>query len=79
MAATLSMEEAKLRLSRMGKTAADVGRELGVSKAIVLGVLDGRFKGTRGDGHKVAVALGLKDGVIVDEGASICEAVKAAA
>lgn len=79
MAATLSIEEAKVRLSRMGKTAADVGRELGVSKAIVLGVLDGRFKGTRGDAHKVAVALGIKDGVILDDATSIAEAMKAAA
>ena len=46
MSATITREEAKARLSRIGKTAADVGRELGVSKAVVLGVLDGRFTAT---------------------------------
>lgn len=79
MSATISLEEARDRLSRIGRTAADVARELGVSKAVVLGVLDGRFKGTRGDGHKVAVALGLKDGIIVADDAPICEALKALA
>ncbi len=65
-------------LSRMGKTSADIARELHVSPAIVRGVIEGRFKGTRGDAHKVAVALGLKDGVNVDDAASISKAVKAA-
>ena len=75
----VSLEEAKARLSRIGKTAGDVARELGVSSAIVRGVLDGRFKGARGDAHKVAVALGVKDGVIVEDGMSISDAMKAAA
>lgn len=65
-------------LSRMGKTPADIARELSVSPAIVRGVIEGRFKGTRGAAHKVAVALGLKDGVIVDDAAPVARAVKAA-
>jgi gp16 family phage-associated protein len=79
MSDCVSLEEAKARLSRIGKTAGDLARELGVSNAIVRGVLDGRFKGTRGDAHKVAVALGLKEGIIVADGASIADAMKAAA
>lgn len=79
MSEGVSLEEAKIRLARIGKTAGDVARELGVSHAIVRGVLEGRFKGTRGDAHKVAVALGLKDGLIVADGMSISEAMKAAA
>ncbi len=79
MSECVSLEEAKARLSRIGKTAGDVARELGVSSAIVRGVLDGRFKGARGDAHKVAVALGVKDGVIVEDGMSISDAMKAAA
>lgn len=75
----VSLEEARSRLSRIGRSASDVARELGVSKTVVLGVLDGRFKGTRGDAHKVAVALGLKDGVIVDDDMSIADAIKVAA
>lgn len=78
MSNSAKLKEARERLSRIGRTAADVARELGVSKQIVLGVLDGRFKGTRGDAHKVAVALGLKDGVIVSDDMPIAEAIKAA-
>ncbi|WP_288804179.1 AAA family ATPase [uncultured Novosphingobium sp.] len=51
MSDCVSLEEAKARLTYIGKTAGDVARELGVSNAIVRGVLDGRFKGTRGDAH----------------------------
>lgn len=65
-------------LSRIGKSHADVARELGVDRAIVRGVLYGHLKGTRGDAHKVAVALGIKDGVIVDDATPLIEAMKAA-
>lgn len=77
MTHSTSLEEARARLSRIGKTAVDVARELGVSKQVVRGVLSGKFKGTRGDAHTVAVALGLKDGVIVQDGMSIADAIKA--
>lgn len=79
MANCLSLEEARSRLSRLGKTAADVARELGVPPEIARRVLDGRLKGERGDAHKVAVALGLKDGIILADGISISEAMKVAA
>ncbi len=75
----VSLEEARERLTRIGKTVADVARELGVSHSIVRGVLSGKFKGAHGDAHKVAVALGLKDGIIVADGMPISEAMKAAA
>ena len=77
MSTSITLEEARSRLSRIGKTAVDVARELGVSKQVVRGVLDGKFKDTRGDAHKVAVALGLKDGLIVQDGMSIADAIKA--
>jgi gp16 family phage-associated protein len=66
-------------LSRTGKTHADVAAELGVARAVVRGVLYGHLKGDRGDAHKVAVALGLKDGLIVGDGLSIADALKAIA
>lgn len=65
-------------LTRIGKSHGDVARELGVDRAVVRGVLYGHLKGARGDAHKVAVALGLKEGVIVDEATTIADAVKAA-
>ena len=73
------LEAARNRLSQMGKTAADVARELGVSQYIASGVLAGRIQGTRGDAHKVAVWLGLKEGVIVPAGQSLTDAMKAVA
>ena len=78
MSESLTLKEARERLVRIGRTASDVARELGVSKQVVLGVLDGRFKGTRGDAHKVAVALGLKEGIIIADDMPIVDAMKAA-
>lgn len=78
MSSVLSLEEARARLSRIGKTTVDVAREMKVSKGVVRGVLAGRLKGTAGDAHKVAVALGIKDGVIVEDGTPISEAIKVA-
>lgn len=63
-------------LSRIGKSHSDVARELGVARTVVHGVVHGRLKGNRGDAHKVAVALGLKDGVIVDDATPISDAIK---
>jgi len=71
-------EAIRQALSRLGKSHSDVARELGVDRAVVRGVLYGRLKGARGDAHKVAVALGLKDGFIMADGTPIAEAVKAA-
>lgn len=79
MSKSIKLEEARARLSRIGKTSADVAREVGVARDVVAAVLSGRLKGNRGDAHKVAVALGLKDGVIVEDGMSIHDAMKAAA
>ena len=66
-------------LSQSGKTHADVADELGVARAVVRGVLYGHLKGDRGDAHKVAVALGLKDGIVVADGVSITDAIRRAA
>ena len=65
-------------LSRLGKSHSDVARELGVDRAVVRGVLYGHLKGARGDAHKVAVALGIKDGVVVNYAMTITDAIKAA-
>jgi len=75
----VSLADVRDRLSRLGKTAADVARELEVSPIVVRGILDGKFKGARGDAHKVAVALGLKKGIVVADDMSIAEALKAVA
>jgi gp16 family phage-associated protein len=78
MAEPISLEEARRRLSRLGKTHADVAREVGVPLGVVNGLLYGRLQGKRGDAHKVAVALGLKEGVVVPPDATLAEAMRAA-
>ena len=79
MSKTSDPKAIRENLSRIGKTPGDVARELGVDRATVDGVLSGRLQGKRGDAHKVAVALGIKDGIIVTEDMSIADAMKLAA
>jgi len=79
MPSTAKLEAARQALSRIGKTHGDVADELGVDRTVVRAVLYGRLKGQRGDAHKVAVALGIKDGVIVDKQLPLAEALKAGA
>ncbi len=57
-------DEVKADFERRGKTIRQFAREIGVNERIVYEVLRGRFKGRRGQAHKAAVLLGLKDGVI---------------
>lgn len=78
MAHERSAEVIRAALSRIGKSHSDVARELGVDRTVVRGVLYGRLKGSRGDAHKVAVALGMKEGFVVDDATPISEAINAA-
>lgn len=78
MAKQLNPKVIREALSRIGKSHSEVARELGVDRTIVRGLLYGHLKGARGDAHKAAVALGMKDGVIVDDALPIAEAIKAA-
>lgn len=57
-------QEVRADFERRGKTIRQFAREIGVNDRIVYEVLRGRFKGRRGQAHKAAVLLGLKDGVI---------------
>lgn len=57
-------EDARRELDRKGVTIRKFARNIGVSERIVYGVLQGRFKGRRGQAHKAAVLLGMKDGVV---------------
>jgi len=60
-------EAVRAELIRRGKSIADWSRDNGCNADIVRGVLLGRLKGNRGEAHKVAVLLGIKDGEIVEE------------
>ena len=59
-----TIEEVKRDLERHGKSVPQVARDIGVSPRIVYELLRGRIKGRRGQAHRAAVSLGLKDGVI---------------
>ena len=61
---------ARAALSRLGVTQTQLARALGVSVKLVNEVARGRLIGERGKTHKVAVALGLKDGEILPDDTS---------
>lgn len=61
-----TLDEARAEFRRTGKSMAAWAREHDVGHETVYRVLKGTQKGERGDAHKVAVLLGIKDGVIVD-------------
>ena len=53
-------EEVRDWFYRHGVSVADWARAHGYSATIVAAVLAGRSKGSRGQGHRVSIALGLK-------------------
>ncbi len=59
-------EQAREWLRREGISAADWARANGFPVWMVQEILRGRMKGERGQGHHVAVALGLKEGAARD-------------
>jgi gp16 family phage-associated protein len=56
-------EEVRDWFYRHGVSVADWARAHGYSATIVAAVLAGRSKGSRGQGHRISVALGLKPAV----------------
>lgn len=59
-------EEAKRMFVRRGESIAEWARQHGFSPQTVYDVLNRRREGFRGQGHRVAVALGLKEGAARD-------------
>lgn len=59
-----TVDQVRADLDRRGKTIRAWAREHGISDRIVYELLRGRFKGRRGQAHKAAVLLGLKDGIV---------------
>lgn len=60
-------EQVRREFARKGLTVSGWARQHGVSHWTVFAVLKGRNRGHWGEGHKVAVLLGLKDGEIDGE------------
>lgn len=63
----LTPQEIQADWLRKGLGQNEWARKNGFSPATVSQVLNGKNNGSRGTGHKIAVMLGLKDGVIVEE------------
>jgi gp16 family phage-associated protein len=62
----LSREEAREKFEREGVSYAEWARKHGVSRFLVATILNEGRACRRGQSHKIAVMLGIKDGVIVD-------------
>lgn len=69
---------ARRRFARVGYSQRRFAEELGVSPALVGMVLAGKKKCVRGDSHRIAVALGLKEGLVVPKGTTAFEALQLA-
>ena len=63
-----TLKEARSEFHHAGKSVVSFAKEHGFCPALVYLVLSGKRKGLRGQSHKIAVRLGIKDGVI--EGSS---------
>jgi gp16 family phage-associated protein len=59
-----SIQEVRKDFERRGQTYRAWAREHGLSERVVYEILRGRFKGRRGQAHKAAVLLGIKDGIV---------------
>lgn len=62
----VSREEARKELDRRGVSIAEFARAYALNPNLVSDLLAGRKKGLRGEAHRAAVLLGIKDGVIDD-------------
>ena len=57
-------EEARAEFNRVGRSVAGWARLHGFQPGLVYEILAGRKRCLRGQSHKIAVLLGMKDGVI---------------
>lgn len=64
MPALLTPEQARAELDRRGISIAELSRTHALNKNMVSDLLNGRKKGKRGEAHRAAVLLGIKEGVV---------------
>ncbi|MDU4055144.1 MAG: DNA-binding protein [Pseudomonas oryzihabitans] len=64
MPGLLTPEQARAKLDRAGISIADFCRTHSLNKSLVSDLLNGRKKGRRGESHRAAVLLGIKQGEI---------------
>jgi len=61
-----ALQLARERLIEQGLSTADFARRHNLNPSTVYAVLNGQKKCLRGDAHRAAVLLGIKDGVITN-------------
>lgn len=61
-----SCEEIRNEFAQRGLSISEWARTRGFSTALVYQVISGKRKAVRGQSHRIAVALGLKDGIDAD-------------
>jgi gp16 family phage-associated protein len=66
--------EARAEFDRRGVSIRSFAREMRVSPSLVYQILAGTKRCKRGASHRVAVALGMKDGVVPAAGMSAVQA-----
>lgn len=64
--AVKTIEEVKREFDRKGMSFSTWAKHHGLRPGAVYDVINGRQTGRRGQAHKVAVLLGLKDGEVTD-------------
>lgn len=62
MKPTRTAKEIKEELARKGETILNLAQEHNLKVQIVYDLLNGRLAGARGESHRAAVILGLKEG-----------------
>lgn len=67
MSCLKTLQEVRAEFNRIGKPVSKWADEHGFHRSLVYAVLGGRKKCNRGNAHKIAVLLGLKDGEIVED------------
>lgn len=65
--ALLSREDVREKFVREGMTYSEWARKHDVNKHLVSEIINGNRPCKRGQSHKIAVLLGIKDGVILDD------------
>ncbi|AYL13449.1 DNA-binding protein [Pseudomonas syringae] len=66
MPVPVTPEQARAALDRKGMSIAEFSRTHELNKNLVSDLLNRRIKGRRGEAHRAAVLLGIKDGVITE-------------
>ncbi|MCB6542310.1 hypothetical protein SDC9_60333 [bioreactor metagenome] len=65
-----TIQEVSADFQQRGKSVAEWAREHGLRPGVVYDLMLGRSAGKRGEAHRAAVLLGIKDGVVDRAGAA---------